>query len=617
MTNASVSPLCNAKIRLARNVTRWLPTLLLCVIAAFALATTALGAEEDFTYSVFNNEATVTGYSGAGGDVTIPSTLGGYPVVGIEMYAFYDRDELTSIIIPDGVISIGANSFYGCTSLESASIPGSVVFIGGWAFHGCTSLRNIAIPDGVISIESSAFGDCAALTSITIPDGVISIYGGAFGGCTSLTSITIPQNVEYIAETAFEGCSSLTNITVEASNSAYSSADGVLFDKNQTKILLYPASKAGEIYSIPNTVNSIDRAAFTDCTSLTSILIPDGVIYIDELAFYGCSSLTNISIPNGITSIGSGTFAHCTSLTDLSIPDGVTSIGGAAFTNCTSLTSIVIPNSVTYIDFWAFMGCTSLSSIIIPDSVTYINSGAFDGCSSLTSITIPSSVETIRSYAFSGCDSLTIYAKFPSKPEGWNAYWNPGNRPVIWTTPVENLFSDVYPKAWYTPAVQYAVDNGLMSGVGDGEFAPNASLTRAMLVTILYSNAGKPNVAGLNNPFTDVPDGQWYTNAIIWAVNNRVVSGIGDGLFGTENKITRQDFAVILWRMRGNPTAGVPPIPDKYDDLGEVADYAKPAVAWAISKGYISGRTDTTIAPTGTATRAEAATLLMKFLKDK
>ncbi|MDB4404206.1 leucine-rich repeat domain-containing protein, partial [Akkermansiaceae bacterium] len=211
-----------------------------------------------------------------------------------------------------------------------------------------TATGELIIPDtiegnAVTSIGQSAFYRCTRLTSITIGNGVTSIGDWAFDGCTSLKSITIPDNVTSIGASAFNACTSLTTIEVGGGNVNYTDVNGVLFNKEKTVLLTYPAGKTGDNYTIPNSVTSIGNVAFRYCSSLTSITIPDGVTSIGRRAFYECSSLTSITIPDAVTSIGDWAFYLCTSLTSITIPDGVTSIGVASFNTCTSLTSITIP----------------------------------------------------------------------------------------------------------------------------------------------------------------------------------------------------------------------------------------------------------------------------------
>jgi len=304
--------------------------------------------------------------------------------------------------------SIGDSAFASCTSLTSITIPSSVTSIGGSAFYVCTSLTSVTIPDSVTSIGWYAFYDCTSLTSVTIGNSVTSIGNYAFYRCTSLTSITIPNSVTSIGGGAFIGCTSLTAINVDAGNSAYSSQDGVLYNKNKTTLSQYPRGKTETTFTIPNGVTSIRYDAFASCTSLTSITIPNSVTSIGNEAFYDCTSLTSVTFTaaSKITSIEERTFRNCTNLTSITIPDSVTSIGNEAFYDCTSLTSVTIPNSVTSIGNFAFRG-TSLTSVTIPNSVTSIGDYAFASCTSLTSVTIPNSVTSIGNYAFYNCTSLT------------------------------------------------------------------------------------------------------------------------------------------------------------------------------------------------------------------
>ena len=144
------------------------------------------------------------------------------------------------------------------------------------------------------SIGDIAFVNCSSLTSLMIPDSVTHIGWGAFGGCSSLTSVTIPDSVTSIGDFAFSGCSSLTSIEVGKGNTKYTSEDGVLFDKNKTRLIQFPNGKSGH-YTIPDSVTSIGDHAFRVCSSLTSVTIPDSVASIGSAAFYDCSSLTRIA----------------------------------------------------------------------------------------------------------------------------------------------------------------------------------------------------------------------------------------------------------------------------------------------------------------------------------
>jgi len=291
----------------------------------------------DWTYTVSDNQATITGYSGDGGEVVIPAELDGVAVVKVGESCFEGNTSVTSITIPDSVTSIEDYAFYNCTSLPSITIPDSVTSIGFGTFANCTSFTSVTIPDSVTSIGEYAFYNCTSLTSVTIPDSVTSIGERAFMDCTSLTSVTIPDSVTSIGERAFMNCTSLTSIPVNTDNLNYSSVDGVLFNKLQTSLILYPAGKEDDSYTIPDSVESIWNGAFSQCTSLTNITIPDSVESIWNGAFSECSSLTSVTIPDSVTSIGVYAFHDCTSLTSITIPDSIESIGEGAFEGCTSL----------------------------------------------------------------------------------------------------------------------------------------------------------------------------------------------------------------------------------------------------------------------------------------
>ena len=336
--------------------------------------------------------------------ITIPNSI-----TGIASEAFIDCSSLTNITIPDSVISIGYNAFYYCRSLTSINvsnnsknyssidgvlfnkdktqiisysagkketsyiIPDSVTSIADYAFDNCTRLTSITIPEGVTIIGSSAFDNCIRLTSIAIPNGVTSIAYGAFNECRSLTNITIPDSVTYIGAIAFYGCSSLTSITIPDSvtsvdkyafvdcigltginvsdnNKNYSSIDGVLFNKDKTEIIKYPAKKEGPNYDIPNSVTNIGTSAFYKCSSLTSITIPSGVTSIGNYTFFCCSSLKSITIPEKVTSIAYDAFKDCSSLSKVLCLGNAPKLGSESFDRCSSDLKIYAKNGLTGYD---------------------------------------------------------------------------------------------------------------------------------------------------------------------------------------------------------------------------------------------------------------------------
>ena len=334
-------------------------------------------------------------------------------VTSIGQYAFDTATRLSSITIPNSVTRIGEGAFGGCRGLTSVTIPNSVTTIGRSAFSGCTRLTSVTIGNSVTSIEDATFHDCSGLTSVTIPNSVTSIGEAAFAGCTGLTSVTIGNSVTNIGESVFYDCTGLTSIIVESSNRVYDS-------RNNCNAIIETATntliQGCKTTIIPNSVTSIRGWAFEGCTGLISVTIGNSVTSIGTNAFYGCTNLTSITIPNSVTSIGINAFNGCTNLTSITIPNSVTSIESDAFYGCTGLTSITIPNSITSIESGIFMYCTGLTSVTIGNSVTSIGECAFFGCKGLTSITIPNSVTSIGYNAFSDCTGLTSITSLATTP---------------------------------------------------------------------------------------------------------------------------------------------------------------------------------------------------------
>ncbi|MBE5714325.1 MAG: starch-binding protein [Ruminococcaceae bacterium] len=231
----------------------------------------------------------------------------------------------------------------------------------------------------------------------------------------SNANITIPDEiygfpVKEISSGAFNNCETLENINVSDNNKACCSVDGVLFNKDKTKLICYPDKKAGAKYSIPDSVVTIGKCAFAGNKSIESIEIPDSVQEICDRAFLSCTKLKDINIPDSVVLIedgdGAGIFSYCTSLTNITIPNSITTIPWYTFSGCTGLTDVTIPNSVNTIGCGAFSGCTGLKNITIPDSVTEIESNAFADCSGLESINIPDGVTSLDNSVFDGCTAL-------------------------------------------------------------------------------------------------------------------------------------------------------------------------------------------------------------------
>jgi len=287
---------------------------------------------------------------GRAGSYTVPET-----VTSLADEAFYYCSGLTGIVLSSNLLSIGHNefsmctnlaqvalpvdltnladgAFSGCANLSSMSVPRGVIAIGDYSFYSCTSLSNVALSENTLSIGSSAFAYCPKLTSFTIPNHVTNIGNAAFLSCSNLQAITIPPKVSSIGDLAFARCSSLQSVDVPASvtaltgsvfaecaglrsinvdplNPAFSSRDGVLYDKAQSILIRYPCAKAGS-YSVPDGVTRIGANSCSSCSGLNSITIPASVTSIEAVAFANSTSLGSIYCQGNAPAVGWYAFAY-------------------------------------------------------------------------------------------------------------------------------------------------------------------------------------------------------------------------------------------------------------------------------------------------------------------
>lgn len=301
-------------------------------------------------------------YRGKEKDVVIPEKIDGRTVVGILEYAFSSCSNITSIVLPNSVTSIGGNSFEGCDSLTNITIPNSVISIGEMAFYYCGSLESVTIPDSVISIGYSAFCGCSSLKSIVISNGLTSIEDYMFSDCSSLTNATIPNSVTSIGRLAFSGCSSLTNITIPESvtNIEENAFDGCYIKKDKFINNSNLEEKDNSFYGlrlcddVQNDLYIINESIIYAEKNIIEARIPNGIVEIANGAFWDCSSLTKVIIPDGGISIGEHAFNECSSLTSITIPSSVTSIGESAFACDEPVESVIIKGKKgSYVEQWA------------------------------------------------------------------------------------------------------------------------------------------------------------------------------------------------------------------------------------------------------------------------
>lgn len=355
--------------------------------------------------------------------------------------SFNGANKITGVEIPDSVTLISDYAFQYCKSLTKIEIPGTVKKIGNWwgnvngqIFNGCSNLKEVILEEGIEEISGRAFDSCSKVKEWKLPKSLKRIGPCAFRNI-SVEEFNIPENVESIAAT-FISSSNLSRINVDSNNKYFTSVDGILFDKDSTRLIKYPENRDGNSYEVPNTVKTIDANAFISCKNLQTIVIADsvekigdsafdgsklktinlggGITNISNKPFYGAWNLTNINvitendkyesengilfnkgktilikyppaiingevyeIPNTVVEIGPQSF-YRSQIKNVIIPSSVKKIGSESFFQCYNLEEVNLPEGLERIEWRALYGCHKIKTIVVPSSVTFIGGGAFN-----------------------------------------------------------------------------------------------------------------------------------------------------------------------------------------------------------------------------------------------
>ena len=548
-------------------------------------------------------------------------------------YIFSSCKKLNKVLFSSGIKKISGNHIFSyCDALSSLELPKDLELISGsWNF-ACTSIEKLTLPVMLQEIQGEDnFYACEKLSEVVLPAGLRILGDGSFGSCTSLEKIQLPASLIKLNSGTFSGCSELKHI------------------------------------EIPEKVTSIGSSCFAGCENLTELELPVELQTIGDSCFAGCNGLEAINLPVGLQSIGSYAFA-CTGITELSVPQTVTSWGDCPIGVTRGDRGYVYDTSRTYVIYFAgdlpewegiygLPNMTNLYCYFPRDNTTWTENLRYlmDGPAFFrihwlaADVSLPESLELTV-----GCKQQLTEAVQPAEDPNLPLTWSSSDETVVQVDETGMLtgvapgtavitasagggaysarcrvtvlegsaphYEDVPEDAWYYEAVQYTSEHGLFQGITETKFGPHITMTRGMLVTVLYRLEGEPAVDGQTQPFTDVDAGRYYGDAITWAANSGVVNGVTDTRFAPEAAVTREQMVTVLYRYAGLEGADVTAKADleSFPDHDQVKPYARDAFSWAVGAGIIQGNSNggvTTLSPRNSATRAQVAAVLMRYLE--
>ena len=553
---------------------------------------------------------------------------------------------LTAVTLPDGLQSLGRGAFDSCASLTNTTLPAAITAVPGKCFADCTKLLNVKYAGTVTAIGDLAFESCKALTAAPIPETVTAIDKAAFTGCTALTDVTIPAGVSTIPEDCFRGCTALADIDLPGTVTSvgHNAFTGCTALKDVRCYGAAPAVEPGnsEAHSFePATVTVhynpamnwtldadgkwqgytvSDKGACThtdyDTTERTVPATCGEAGRVDTI----CSNCGEVISTRELPPTG----AHDWDDGTVTTAPTETTPGVRTFTcrGCDQTRTETIPATGAHdyrftktvdptctdggYDLYTCSGCGATERRNLTDAAGH----KWDGGTVTTAPT--ETTPGVRTFTCTVC-SQTRTEAIPAT----GASTCTGGP----SCPSYGLHDVAGPDYWAHKGIDYCVRNRLMSGVGAGTFSPDTACTRAQIVKILYNLSGnQTDYSYYYLPFTDVAPGAWYYNAVAWAYCNDVTSGTSATTFTPNAAITRQQLVTFLYRytVKYAPefTGNAAPI-SAFPDAGSVANWAYAAMSWAVGNGLIKGNAHDNgldyLDPNGSATRAQTATIIMRY----
>ena len=581
--------------------------------------------------------------------------------------AFDTCTSLTNTTLPAAITAVPGKCFADCTKLLNVKYAGTVTAIGDLAFESCKALTAAPIPETVTEIGASAFTGCTALTDVTIPAGVTAIPDGCFQGCTALKDMKLPGTVTRVGHNAFTGCTALKDVrcygaapTVEPGNSEAHSFEPaiVIIHYNPDPVYGWTldadgkwqgytvSSKGACLHTGYGTHENTVPATCGEAGRVDTICSNCGeVISTKEIPATGEHTWDNGTVTTEPTENEPGvrtfTCAVCGATKTAPIP--------ATGAHDYQFTRTVAPTCTAGgYDLYTCSGCGATEKRNPTDALGH----KWDSGKVTTEPT--ETAPGVRTYTCTVCGEVKteVIPATGAHTHKWDAgkvttaptATTPGVRTYTCTicgqTKEEVIpptggstvcpggtscpsygFRDVAgPADWSHEGIDYCVRRSLMVGTGVGTFSPNAVCSRAQIVQILYNLSG--DTADYGNyylPFTDVAPGDWFYEAVAWAYANDIVAGTSATTFAPNVDITREQMTVILYGYTAKYapafTGGGTSL-GQFPDAGSVANWAYAAMNWAVGNGLISGVESygvTYLAPQGSATRAQASAIIMRY----
>ena len=554
---------------------------------------------------------------------------------------------LKNVTLPDTLTNIGTGTFNGCASLEKIDLPAGLTEIGREAFNGCESLKEAIIPDGVTEIPSYAFTGCLALEKVELPEGITSIGEYAFDLTAEndsgeyvnenpkLESINIPSTVTSIAGNFLGGvkANGETALIFEGENPptfGLGALDGISGASFNKPTVYYPAEAVDAYTSedsdlVTNGLVSAPVEGEENSNQYSLAVSPSATsVYENNTINFTVES----TLPQDATLMveSSNTKVATAALSSDQKSVTVTGVkeGTATITVSIKLSDVVLAseNVTVTVDERGSSGTTRyMVSVEDADNGTIKVSPTRASKGSTVTINVtPDEGYELDKLVVTDKNGDTV--KLTDKGSGTYTFKMPASKVTVEATftqiatePETLPFTDVKTGDWFYEAVQYVYDKGMMTGVSADRFAPASTTTRGMIVTILYRLENEPAVSG-GSAFTDVESGAWYADAVAWAAANDIVNGTSATTFAPNSPITREQMATMLYRFaqyKGMDAVTLQENLTGYPDGDQVSDYAIPAMNWAVGQGLIAGMENGTLVPQGSATRAQVATILMRF----